>query len=177
MNHTRYLEIMRKIDVHVKKKMLKVNSVFQKFDSSGDGQLSKIEFQQGMQVLLAKAEFTVDVVDIDGVFDTIDADGSNEMSYKEFATELKNSDPHRQASLIARLEAEQKRGLSLHLKQAEDRETRRIELEKERELSQKLDHLDVGVDPLAAVSAKARQFLKKKYDKGNKFISSNGYIR
>jgi len=74
MDHDKYLQIMRKIDQHVKKKMLKINTIFQQFDSSGDGQLSKKEFTQGVVVLLKNAPFDVTKADIHGVFDTIDND-------------------------------------------------------------------------------------------------------
>lgn len=99
MGREKYLQIMRKIDQHVKTKMLKVNTIFQQFDSSGDGYLSKKEFRNGVTLLLSKASFSITNEEINGVFDTIDDDNSNEMSYKEFIKELKNSDPVRQESL------------------------------------------------------------------------------
>ena len=79
---------MQRIDKHVKSKMLKINSIFQQFDSSGDGLLSKKEFTKGVLILLEKAPFTITKSEIIGVFNTIDDDGSNEMSYKEFAKEF-----------------------------------------------------------------------------------------
>jgi Ca2+-binding EF-hand superfamily protein len=163
MDHDKYLQIMRKIDQHVKKKMLKINTIFQQFDSSGDGQLSKKEFTQGVVVLLKNAPFDITKADMHGVFDTIDNDHSNEMSFKEFVKELRNSDPVRQASLDKKLHMEKLQGNSIQKQQALVRASKKQELEERKRLSQQLDTIEG--DPLSAVSDKARQFLQKNMQK------------
>ena len=160
-----YLAIMHRIDQHVKSKMLKVNSIFQQFDSSGDGCLSKAEFRKGVGALLSKAAFTVSPQEINGVFATIDHDGSNEMSYKEFAKELKDSDPARQASLAKKLAHDKKQGVPLHVQQKLDREAKKQELAQTKALAHQLTTLDSDVDPLSAVSEKARKFLQQNMQK------------
>ena len=103
MDFDKYLQIMRRIDRYVKEKLLKVASIFQQFDKSGDGCLSNLEFRKGVEALLVKANFTITTLEIQGVFDTIDCDKSKGVSYKEFAKKLKESDPVRQASLAKRV--------------------------------------------------------------------------
>jgi Ca2+-binding EF-hand superfamily protein/ribosomal protein L21 len=162
MDHDKYLQIMQRIDKHVKSKMLKINSIFQQFDSSGDGLLSKKEFTKGVLILLEKAPFTITKSEIIGVFNTIDDDGSNEMSYKEFAKELRNSDPVRQAKLQATAAKDAKQ-TQLHVEQALAREKKKVELEIMKKKKNELIHIEG--DPLAAVSQKAREFLQKNMQK------------
>ena len=128
MPRATYLKIMHRIDKHVKSHMLKVTSIFQQFDRSGDGCLSKAEFRKGVGAILSKASFTVTPQEINGVFATIDCDGSNEVSYEEFAKEMKESDPVRQASLAKKLALKKKQRVPLHVQQKLDREAKKQKL-------------------------------------------------
>ena len=102
LDRKKYLEIMHRIDRHVKIKMLKVSKVFSQFDTSGDGSLDLKEFRSGVLALMQDASFAISKQEIIGVFNAIDVDNSKSMSFHEFQTELRNSDPVRQAQLIAR---------------------------------------------------------------------------
>ena len=51
-------------------------------------------------MILAKADFELTAKEMSQVFSTIDDDNSGHISYKEFATELRNSDPARQAAIL-----------------------------------------------------------------------------
>ena len=128
MSRTTYLQIMHRIDKHVKSHLIKVLSIFQQFDRSGDGCLSKAEFRKGVGAILSKASFTVTPQEINGVFATIDCDGSNEVSYEEFAKEMKESDPVRQASLAKKLALKKKQRVPLHVQQKLDREAKKQKL-------------------------------------------------
>ena len=153
--------IMRKMQSHIDKSMLKVNSIFKQFDTSGDGLLSKVEFRKGIEAILATALFTVSKAEINGIFNRIDVDGSKEVSYREFLQELRNADPVRQAALLAHKNTKP----TLVEKQELARQETMKELELKRLQKNTLKSLNEDVDPFSAVSQRAQQFLKKNMQK------------
>ena len=61
-----------------------------------------IEFRKCCEALLKNALFTITSIEINGLFNSIDVDQSNEVSYREFLQELRNCDPLRQKSMQAK---------------------------------------------------------------------------
>ena len=143
----KHLLIMRKINNHVNTNRLKVTSVFKQFDTSGDGMLSKIEFRKCCEALLKNALFTITSIEINGLFNSIDVDQSNEVSYREFLQELRNCDPLRQKSMQAKALA----GPTMEEQQAIARALKKKELELTKQARAKLSGLQDNVDPLEAV--------------------------
>ena len=160
MEKAKYMHTMNMINKHILKKMIKINTVFQNLDDSGDGQVDCHEFKKGLAVILQKADFELSNNEMSEVFSTIDCDNSGHISYKEFARELKNSDPVRQASILAKSKIE-----TLDQKQEKARVARAEKLEIQRRKNHQVEQLEENADPLAAVSEKARKFLAKNMQK------------
>ena len=157
--------VMRKIKKYIDKAKIKVMTIFRQFDTSGDGMLSSIEFRKGIEAVLSNAPFDISKQDINAVFIAIAVDHS--ISYRQFLAELRDADPARQASLAMK----QKKEPTLDEKQQQARTTKTEQLNQQKKLKNTLHSLDSDeeengpLDPLDAVSKKARQFLKKNTQK------------
>ena len=79
MERALYLSTMNRINKHISAGMIKINSVFQSLDDSGDGRVDRGEFQKGLGIILAKASFQLSKKEMAQVFSTIDNDGSGHM--------------------------------------------------------------------------------------------------
>ena len=161
MERHKHMLTLRKINAHIKSNMIKVNNLFQQFDTSGDGMLSKVEFRKGIEAILANALFTISNEEINSLFNSIDIDRSNAVSYREFLQKLRDSDPKRQASLAAKLLAKP----TLAQQQVEAREEKKKQLDEIKRAKKQMVGLDGDENPLDAVSKKARDFLKKNMQK------------
>ena len=75
----------------VKRNMIKLTGIFARFDSSGDGSLSRDEFVHGLQSI--KSPLTRE--QMDSVFDHIDTEGDDDIELAEFMEALHAADPSR----------------------------------------------------------------------------------
>lgn len=71
----------------VKGNSISLVTFFKKFDTSGDGRLSKDELTS----VFAALNFKINEVDMNSVFEFFDLDGSGSINYKEFLKKMRRS--------------------------------------------------------------------------------------
>ena len=83
-------ETMRKLREHIDAKRIRIKDVFRRFDTSGDGILSRDEFMQGLRDICGDA---IKQRDLEAVYSLVDEDGGGEVEYIEFVAALNKAAP------------------------------------------------------------------------------------
>ena len=81
---------MRKLREHIEGKRVRLKDVFRRFDTSGDGILSRDEFMAGLRDICGSA---IKQRDLEAVYSLVDEDGGGEVEFIEFITAMNAAAP------------------------------------------------------------------------------------
>ena len=81
---------MRKLREHIEGKRIRLKDVFRRFDTSGDGILSRDEFMAGLRDICGSA---IKQRDLEAVYSLVDEDGGGEVEFIEFITAMNAAAP------------------------------------------------------------------------------------
>ena len=81
---------MRKLREHVDSKRIRLKDVFIRFDTSGDGILSRDEFMAGLRDICGSA---IKQRDLEAVYSLVDEDGGGEVEFIEFISAMNKAAP------------------------------------------------------------------------------------
>jgi hypothetical protein len=81
---------MRKLREHIEGKRVRLKDVFRRFDTSGDGILSRDEFMAGLRDICGSA---IKQRDLEAVYSLVDEDGGGEVEFIEFISAMNAAAP------------------------------------------------------------------------------------